>query len=176
MKSDHESIKAESATERLMLWSKALGLLGQEDVASQLVSALEGGDRERFEALLAPTQLLQMGGCIDVVETITKVINFGPGHFEERCEIVPTIYNFSPSDVSGRLYRLSDGTFIFISERLWFDYYKRASEDAVWRQANKSFLQALGILRCYWELVPDSELVKIERSRTICFPTVITPY
>lgn len=176
MKPDNEGIQAGSAAERLMLWSEALRVLAHEDVASQLVLALEAGDRERFEALLGPTRLFQVGGCIDVVDTITKIINFGPGHFEERCEVTPALYPPSPSDVNGRLYRLSDGTVVFISERLWFDYHKRAHEDPTWREANKSFLQTLGILRCYWEIVSDSKLVTIERARTLCFPTVVTPY
>ena len=114
--------------------------------------------------------------CIDIVETITKVINFGPGHFEERCEVVQTLYINPPSDVNGRYYRLSDGTIVFISERLWFDYHKRALEDAAWREANMSFLQALGILHCHQVLVSDSEVVTIDRSRTLCFSTVVTPY
>ncbi len=176
MKSDNEIIKADSAAERLRLWSKALGLLADEEVVSQLVSALEAGDRQRFETLLGPTNLFQTGVCIDIVETITKVINFGPGHFEERCEVVPTIYIYPPSEVNGRFYRLSDGTLVFISERLWFDYHKRALEDAAWREANKSFLQALNILQCHQEIVSDSQLVSIDRSRTLCFPTVVTPY
>jgi hypothetical protein len=78
--------------------------------------------------------------------------------------------------VNGRYYRLSDGTIVFISERLWFDYHKRALEDAAWREANQSFLQALGILHCHQVLVSDSEVVTIDRSRTLCFPTVVTPY
>lgn len=176
MKSDNEMIPAGSAAERLELWSEALGLLAREDVASQLVSALEAGDRARFEELLGPTKLFQMGTCIDIVETITKVINFGPGHFEERCEVVPTFYLDPPSDVEGRLYRLPGGTIIFVSERLWFEYHKRALEDPAWRAANKSFLQALGILRCHMELVSDSEIVSIDRSRTLCFPPVVNPY
>jgi hypothetical protein len=169
-------IKPDSAAERLMLWSKALRMLAREDIASELVSVLEAGDRERFEALLGPTRLFQIGGCIDIVDTITKVINFGPGHFEERCEVVPTLYPPAPSEVEGRLYRLPDGTVVFVTERLWFDYHRRAGQDAAWREANKSFLEALGILRCYLELVSDSEIVSIERTKTLCFPTVVDPY
>ena len=176
MKSDNEMIRVDSAAERLMLWSKALGMLAQEDVAFQLVSALEADDRERFEALLGPTRLFQIGVCIDIYDTITKIINFGPGHFEERCEVVQTIYPNSLSDVNGRYYQLSDGTIVFISEHLWFDYHKRALEDAAWREANQAFLKALGILKCHMELVSDSELVTINRNRTLCFPTVVTPY
>jgi len=151
-------------------------LLANEEVAPQLVSALEAGDRERFEALLGPTRLFQIGVCIDIVDTITKIINFGPGHFEERCEVVPTLYPPAPSEVNGRLYRLPDGTIVFISERLWFDYHRRAQEDPAWREANKSLLETLGILRCHQVIVSDSELVSIERTKTLCFPTVVNPY
>ena len=176
MKSDNGLPKFDTAAERLMLWSKALRLLAREDVASELVAALESGDGKRFEDLLGPTQLFEVGGCIDLVETITKLINFGPGHFEERCEVVPTLYPPSPSTVNGRAYRLADGNYIFLTESQWFEYHKRAGEDPAWRAANQAFLQALGILRCYQEWVSDSELVSIERTRTICFPTVIDPF
>jgi hypothetical protein len=176
MKLDNEMIKADAVAERLRLWGEGLSLLANKEIASQLVSALEAGDRARLEALLGPTRFFQIGVCIDVVETLTKVINFGPGHFEERCEVVPTFYINPPSDVNGKLYQLPDGTIIFISERLWFDYHKRAVEDAAWREANKAFLQALNILQCHQELVSDSEIVSIDRSRTLCFPTVVTPY
>ena len=176
MKSDNKMIKADTAAERLMLWSKALRSLADEDVAPQLVSALEAGDGARFEALLGPTRLFQIGGCIDIVDTITKIINFGPGHFEERCEVIPTLYPPSPSDVDGRLYRLPDGTIIFVSEKLWFDHHKRAYEDAAWRAENKSLLETLGILRCHQVIVSDSKIVTIDKSKTLCFPTVVNPY
>ena len=176
MKSDDEMIPVNSAAERLMLWSKALRSLANEDVAPQLVSALQAGDREKFESLLDRTRLLQKGVCIDIVDTITKIINFGPGHFEERCEVVPTLYPPSPSEVDGRLYRLTDGTIVFVSEKLWFDYHKRAYEDPAWREANKSLLEDLGILRCHQVIVSDSELLSIERTKTLCFPTVVNPF
>ena len=176
MKSDDEKIGADSPAERLMLWSKALRLLADEEVASQLVSALDAGDRERFEALLGPTRLFQIGVCIDIIDTITKIINFGPGHFEERCEVLPTIYPPAPSEVNGRYYRLPDGNIVFISERLWFDYHKRAAEDPAWREANKSLLETLSILRCHQEPVSDSEVVSIDRSKALCFPTVVDPF
>ena len=176
MKPDGETIRADTAVERLMLWSKALRMLARDDIASELVSVLEAGDREKLEALLGPTRLFQIGGCIDIVDTITKVINFGPGHFEDRCEVVPVLYPPAPSEVEGRLYRLPDGTVIFVTERQWFDYHKRAGEDAAWREASRSFLEALGILRCYVELVSDSEILSVERKKTLCFPTVVDPF
>ena len=165
----------ETAAERLTLWSETLGYLAQEEIALQLVSALNAGNREHFEALLEPTRIFQMGECIDIVDTITRVLNFGPGKFKDFCHVVPTLYPPAPSDVNGSLYRLSDGTVVFISEKLWFDYHKRAAEDPAWLAANRAFLQALGIIQCRTAIVPDSQLVSIERARTICFPTVVDP-
>jgi len=176
MNPDNERIQADTAAERLMLWSKALRYLAEEGIASELLLALNTGDRERFNALIGPISFFEPGACIDIVDTITKVLNFGAWHMEERCEVVLILYPPSPSAVNGKLYKLADGTFVFVSERLWFDYHKRASEDPAWRAANKSFLEALGILNCSWVPVPDLELVSVERSKTLCFPTVIDPF
>ena len=176
MTMDDGIIMPETAAERLRLWSEALGYLAQEEIALQLVSALQAGNREHFEALLGPTRIFQIGGCIDIVETITRVVNFGRWHFEERCDVVPTFYPPAPSDVNGTLYQLPDGRVVFVSQKLWFDYHKRAAEDPAWRAANQAFLQALGIIQCRTVIVSDSELVSIERARTICFPTVVDPY
>lgn len=176
MKPDNERFQIDSAAGRLMLWSKALDFMAQEEIASQLVPALEAGDRERLEALLEPTGLFQAGFCIDIYETITKIINFGPARPVERCEVVQAVPLFSPSEDNGRVYRLPDGTYVFVSDKLWFDYHKRAAEDPAWREANISFLKALGILRCYTDWVPNSKLVSIDRSKTLCFPPVVTPY
>ena len=176
MNPDNETIQSDTATERLLLWSEALRYLAEEGIASELVLALNTGDRERFDALIRPIRFFEPGACIDIVDTLTKIINFGAWHMEERCEVVLILYPPSTSAVNGKLYRLADGTFVFVSERLWFDYHKRASQDPAWRAANKSFLETLGILSCSWVPVSDSEIVSIEKSKTLCFPTVIDPF
>ena len=61
MNPDNERFPIDTAAERLRLWSKALDFMAQEDVASQLVPALEAGDREVLEALLGQTGLFQAG-------------------------------------------------------------------------------------------------------------------
>jgi hypothetical protein len=175
MKPDFEMNRSALAAERLKLWSNALDLLAQEDIASQIIAALENGDLRRFEALLEPTGLFQTGICIDIVDSITKLINFGPGHFEPRCDVVPVVHPFPTSEQNGRLYTLDDGTIIFVSERLWFDYHQRAIDDTAWREANKALLLTLGILRCHTVLVRDSKLVTLDRSRTLCFSTTVLP-
>lgn len=163
------------ATERLKLWGEALMTLAQEDIPARLIGVLEEGNRKELQALLGPVRLFQIGDCIDIVETITKVINFGPGHFEERCHLMYRLWVEPPSQTRGRVYRLPDGNFVWISEYDWAEYFKHAENDPVWREANKEFLKALGILSCTYEHVPDSAVVTINKTQKICFPTVISP-
>jgi len=174
MKFDNEQSKIDLMTERLKLWSDALNMLAQPEMAAQLITVLEAGDRKSFEALLVPTRLFQIGGCIDIVDTITHVVNFGAGHFEERCNVAPAIATHPLSETEGKIYKLPDGTFVLISERLWAEYATRAQQDAVWREQNKEFLKAIGVLiRCSWVWVSDSTIVTVKKTGTICFPTVI---
>lgn len=167
--------KIELATERLKLWGDALNILAQPETAARLIEALEARNRKGLEAVLKPTRLFQIGGCIDIVDTITKVINFDKGHFEERCDVVSTIVIEPLSETEGRAYQLPDGTFVLISERLWADYSARAQQDLAWREQNKAFLKAIGVLRCSWVWVADLTIVSVDKTKTICFPTVITP-
>ena len=64
MKSDDEMIRADSPAERLMLWSKALRLLADEGVASQLVSALEAGASVSMDSTVMSDQLPAAGGSM----------------------------------------------------------------------------------------------------------------
>ena len=87
----------------------------------------------------------------------------------------PPFFSEPLSDTEGMIYRLPDGTFVFISERLWADYSSRAQQDLAWRDQNKAFLKAIDVLRCSWVWVSDSTIVSVDRTKKICFPTVITP-
>jgi hypothetical protein len=164
------------AAERLRLWGEALMMLGQEDMTANLLETLEMGDLNRLEGLLEPTHLFQRGVCIDIVDTITKVINFGPGHFEERCQLVNRVFFEPPSDTNGRGYLMDDGRHVYVTEREWADLYAQAQNDPAWREANKPLLRALGILHCSWVLVPDDQIITISRTQKMCFATVISPY
>jgi hypothetical protein len=167
----------EMAAERLKLWGDVLTTLGREDVVPKLIPILEAGDRKGLEDLfdMLDVKLFQIGVCIDIVDTITKVINFGPGHYEDQCEIVHRLFVEPISDTNGRIYQLPDGSFVFVSDRQWVDYATRAQTDAIWRDQNKAFLKAIGVLRCHKVLVSDSQLVTLNTSKTMCFPTVISP-
>jgi hypothetical protein len=167
--------KIELAAERLKLWGDALNTLRREEVIPKLITILEDGDRKGLEDLfdLLDVKLFQIGVCIDIVDTVTKVINFGPGHLEERCQVVSILE--PASEIDGKIYKLPDGSYVFITDRVWADYSKRAQEDPIWREQNKAFLKAIGVLRCHMELVPDSAIVTLNTSKTMCFPTVISP-
>lgn len=161
---------------RLKLWADALNSLATPDVSRQLIGALDEGDRGKFEELLGPTRLFQHGGCIDIVETLTKIVNFGRGKFEDRCTVIPRIRPLAPSHTHGSPYILSDRRVAFVTSATWWSYYDRALQDPDWLAHNRDFLRALGIIICTQEWVPDQTLVSIERTRTICFPDVIHPY
>jgi hypothetical protein len=174
MELDYER-KVGLAAERLKLWGDTFTLLAEHDVAAKLIAVLEEGDRMGLEALLEPVGLFQTGECIDIVETITKVINFGPGHPEERCQLVYRIFFNPPSDTKLEQYQLPDGTFMSITEREWLDYFERAERDPAWRDANRPFLKALGILKCAMVNVPDDAVITINKTKRICPPFLVSP-
>ena len=58
MKSDNEQSKIDLVTERLKLWGDALNMLAQPEMAAQLITVLEAGDRQGPEAVLGPTSCL----------------------------------------------------------------------------------------------------------------------
>ena len=66
MNPDNETMQADTATERLMLWSEALRYLAEEGLLPKLVLALNTGDRERFDALIRPIRFFEPGACIDI--------------------------------------------------------------------------------------------------------------
>lgn len=165
-----------SPDERLKLWAETLSYLADPERSGRLVDALNEGDRAQVEALLEPTRIFQFGGCIDIHEVLTAVINFGRGHWEDECEVIVRIRPHNPSQTSGKGYRLPNGQTIWLTEAEWWEYYDRALQDPTWFAQNIPFLKALGIVACTRKWVQDSKVVEIDRSRTICFPTVTDPY
>ena len=162
--------------ESLRLWAETLVHLAEPEQSKQLIEALNQGDRTQLEALLEPTRIFQFGACIDVVRVLTAVVNFGPGHWEDDCEVVWKPPQINPSPVNGKYYLFPDGRFTFVSEADWWGYYRRAQDDPDWVAQNKDMLKALGIVTCTKRFVPNDKLVEDERTRTICFPTVTDPY
>jgi len=162
--------------ERLRLWAETLVHLAEPEQSKKLIEALNQGDRPQLEALLEPTRIFQAGACIDVVRVLTAVVNFGPGHWEDECEVVWKLAPMNPSPVNGKYYLFPDGRFTFVSDADWWGYYRRAQDDPNWLAQNKDLLIALGIITCTRRFVPNEKLVQDERSHTICFPTVTDPY
>lgn len=160
----------------LRLWAKTLRSLAEPDRCRQLVDLLSEGDADGLERLLEPTQVLQFGACIDVVDTLIKLVNFGPGHFEEQCSVIARLRPLTLSMSAGNIYKLSDGRFVFVTEAEWWSYYDRASQDPAWMEQNRDLLKTLGIISCVQVWVPDDRIISIDRSRTICFPDVVNPF
>lgn len=176
MEADDFQSKIEQVVGRFKMWSAALEMLAQPEMASQLIQVLEGNDLNGFESLLEPTRVFQEGGCIDIYVTITHIANFGRGHWEERCEAICFSGNLSTGETSGRVYSLPDGTYIYVSNRQWAELCERAHRDSLWLEQNKVLLKALGMISCPQVWVPDDTLIIIDRNRTICFPTVTQPF
>jgi len=163
------------ATARMQLWAETLGSLAPPDRSAQLVDILNQGDRIELERFLG-SGLFEAGSCIDVVETLTRILNFGPGRWEEQCEIAQILRPVQPSTSSGRVFTFPDGRAHFVTDAEWWAYYDRALNEPDWKEGNVPLLKALGILLCTRKLVRDEQLVTIDRSRTICFPAVLNPY
>jgi hypothetical protein len=168
--------EARSPDERLKLWAETLSYLAEPERSGQLINALNEGARPQVEALLEPTRIFEFGACIDVHKVLTAVINFGPGHWEDECEVIIRLPPHNPSQTTGKYYRLPNGQATWFSEAEWWEHYDRALNDPTWFAENIPLLKALGIVACTQKWVEDSKLVEIERSRTICFPTVTDPY
>ena len=163
------------AAERLKIWGNALNMLAQPEMAARLIEVLEAGNHKDLEAVIERTGLFQKGVCIDIVEIFAKVVNFGPGQFEERCDVV--VINFITPCIqgAGKFYKTPAGSITYITDCEWRAFYERAQRDLAWRDQNKEFLKAIGVLTCSMVWVPDSKIVSVDRTRTICFPAVINP-
>jgi hypothetical protein len=161
----------------LQVWAETLGSLATPERGGKLVDVLRRGDRAGLEELLGP-RIFQLGGCIDIVRTMTAIVNFGRGHYAPQCQPVQTIRPFRPSQTDGRLFQFPDGTINFVTDAEWWDYYDRAAREPGWSAENQALFVALGILVGCEVLVwtPDEELVSITQTIPICFPTVVNPY
>ena len=161
--------------DRFRLWGETLLSLAEPDRCERVVQALNDGDRDGLERLIGE-RIFAQGGCIDVVETLTHVANFSPVTREERCEVVIILRPPNPSATSGKIYRMPDGRYVWLSEAEWWAYADRAAENPAWLKANHDLLLALGIIACHWVDVPSGQVITVERERTICFPTVVNPF
>lgn len=161
-------------TERLQLWGKTLLSLAEPDKSQGLVDVLRSGDRAGLAALVGD-RLFAQGTCIDVVDTLTRLVNFGPRPFEERCEVTIRLREPNPSTVNYKVYRLVDGRLLAVTEADWWAYYDRAAANPVWLAQNRDLLKALGIITCVMVEVSGTQLVPVDRSRTMCFPGVTRP-
>jgi hypothetical protein len=162
--------------DRLRLWGDTLQSLAEPARSERLVQALNEGNRDALERLVGD-RLFSLGSCIDIVEILTRVVNFAPPTLEERCAVIPgRIRPLVPSTTDGAFYRLFDGRFVWVSEAEWWKYHDNAVNDAAWLMANHDLLLALGIIACHWENVPGGRIVQIDRQRTLCFPAVNNPF
>jgi hypothetical protein len=162
-------------TERLQLWGKTLLSLAEPDKSQRLVEVLNSGDGAGLTALVGD-RLFAQGTCIDVVDTLTRMVNFGPRQSEERCEVIARLRAPNPSTVNYKVYRLNDGRLVAVTEADWWAYYDRAAQDQAWLAQNRDLLRALGIITCVIVEVSGTQLVTIDRSRTMCFPGVTRPW
>lgn len=137
--SEHEP---RSPDERLKLWAETLSYLAEPERSGRLIDALNEGDRAQVEALLEPTRIFQFGGCIDIHQVLTAVINFGPGHWEDECEVIVRIRPHNPSQTIGKGYRLPNGQTIWLTEAEWWEYYDRALKDPALVRAKRPLSQS----------------------------------
>lgn len=167
-------LPSQNIVDRLRLWGETLTGLADDERSQQLVRVLNEGDVRGLERLVG-RGLFSQGGCISVVDTLTRVLN-GGFRPQERCEVLPRLRPFDPSTTDGRIYRLSDGRFLFVTDAEWWAYYDHAAQDPAWLSENRALLRALGIVTCSIRLVASNEIVSVDRSRTLCFQDVTRPW
>jgi hypothetical protein len=156
-----------AASLKLKTWGQVLLDLAQPDKAGLLVEALNSGDHARYEKLIDLDVRRQLGLCIEVVTTITRILDSGAGHFEERCEVRPPRLPVWPG--TGRFYRLPDGKLTWLSEEDWHAWREKAEQDETWRREMHDTLVAVGILACTQVWVSDARLVRLDLRRPLCF-------
>jgi len=125
--------------------------LAQEGVTGELLSVFADGDGNAFHSLMerafgfgpAPLPLPE---CIEECQLITRIINTGPGHYEETC-----FWSFVPA--------LSDTD----CQRMISVIRERCDPTAV-----REVLKGVGLLACRWDWVPDTKIVQEDVCRTIC--------
>jgi hypothetical protein len=73
------------------------------------------------------------------VETVTRIVHTGDYEPTRVCTFVDRLRPKHPSTVSGRGYRLADGTVLWLTDAEWWALLDRAVADEKWRQATSIF-------------------------------------
>jgi hypothetical protein len=110
-------------------------------------------------------------GCVDIAETVTKLVQTGDYQVKEVCTVVNMLRPSNPSTTNGRGYRIADGKILWLTEADWWELMDKAVGDEAWREANHDLLVAVGILTCHLELVPTISRVDISKQYHFCPPT-----
>jgi hypothetical protein len=95
---------------RLRTWSEVLGQLSEAEQARSLLTALDSGDAKAFGELIGFGERFPSAPCVEIVETVTRVVHTGDYEPTRVCSFVDRLRPKHPSAVSGRGYRLADGT------------------------------------------------------------------
>lgn len=161
----------EVVTGRMRVWQMALERMSDPEVCRRLLVALDEGDEKGFHGVVDDWRLPGEVGCIELVDTITRFVHTGDYQPVESCSFPNLLRPPNPSTTSGRGYQLPDGSILWLTEAEWWETFDRAVADEGWRNANKEFLQALGILVCTFELLPSIKRFDIDKRYTICPPT-----
>jgi hypothetical protein len=111
------------------------------------------------------------GGCVDISETYSKLVQTGDYQVKQVCSIVNTLRPPNPSTTNGRGYQLADGRILWLTEADWWDLMDKAVGDEAWQNENHDLLVAVGILTCHLELLPTIKSVDITKEYQFCPPT-----
>jgi hypothetical protein len=161
----------EVASERMRSWSEALRELAEPDLCRALLEALDRGDGDTFHGIVGRWEFLGRASCVEIAETITRFVHTGDYEPTRICAFVNALRPLNPSQTSGRGYRLTDGTILWLSEADWWEMMDRAVKDEAWRKANSDLLVAVGILNCHYELTPTIKRFDLTKTYQICPPT-----
>lgn len=155
---------------RLAVWATVLGGLADPTACRNLLSVLDQGNGKAFHELLDGWGLPD-AGCIEIVETMTRIVHTGDYQPVESCSFVNRLRPLQPSTTSGKGYQLRDGTVLWLTEAEWWEMMDRAVHDDGWRKANHDLLVDVGIMVCTFDLVPTVARFDFDKRYTICPPT-----
>jgi hypothetical protein len=156
---------------RLKTWSVALAGLADPAACRELLTILDEADGAALHKLMEGWRLPGEPVCIEIVDTITRIVHTGDYEAVETCAFVNKLRPPTPSTTSGVGYQLPDGTILWLTESEWWQMMDHAVNDEIWRKQNHALLVAVGILFCTFELVPSIQRFDIDKRYTICPPT-----
>lgn len=156
---------------RMKAWSAALGGLADPVVCRRLLTVLDEANGAGLHKLVGKWQLPGEVRCIEIVDTITRIVHTGDWEPVEKCELGTKLRPLNPSTTVGVGYQLPDGSFLWLTEADWWQMMDRAVADEAWRKANHDLLVAVGIMFCTFELVATIQRFDIDKRYTICTPT-----